>query len=88
MAKKVTTFCNGLSQVMKPGFITINQKQSRKACNGTIRLSSLVAKKFRLQPLADKLMLTMFWDSQGPILETNMEQLSQVQPIVTCFRED
>jgi hypothetical protein len=52
-------------------------------------LSSPVTKKFKLQPLAGRLMLTIFWDSQGPILETtwNVEQLSQMQPDVTCFRE-
>jgi len=32
--------------------------------------SSPVAKKFKIQPSAEKLMLTVFWDSQGPILET------------------
>jgi hypothetical protein len=32
-----TTFCFGSSQVMKPGFTTINQKPSGRACNGTIR---------------------------------------------------
>jgi hypothetical protein len=52
-------------------------------------LSYPVAKKFKTQPLAGKLMLTIFWDSQGLILETtrNMEQLSQGQPIMTCLRE-
>jgi hypothetical protein len=52
--------------------------------------SSPVAKNFKMETSADKLMLTNFWDSQGPIFEAclNMEQLSQVQPIVTCFRED
>jgi len=32
--------------------------------------SSSVAKKFKMQLLAGKLMLTVFWDSQGPIHET------------------
>jgi len=32
--------------------------------------SSPVAKKFKMQPSAGKLMLTVFWDSEGPILET------------------
>jgi hypothetical protein len=48
---------------------------------------SSVAKIFKTQPSASKLMLTIFWDSQGPILETYIEQLLQVQPIVTSFRE-
>jgi histone-lysine N-methyltransferase SETMAR len=36
--------------------------------------SSLIAKKFKMQQLAGKLMLTTFWDSQGPILETYLER--------------
>jgi hypothetical protein len=35
--------------------------------------SSPVAKKFKTQPPAGKLMLNIFWDSQGPILETYLE---------------
>jgi [histone H3]-lysine36 N-dimethyltransferase SETMAR len=31
-------------------------------------------KKFKTQPSAGKVMLTVFWDSQGPILEHYMEQ--------------
>jgi hypothetical protein len=32
-------------------------------------LSSPAAKKFKTQPSAGKLMLTVFWDTKGPILE-------------------
>jgi hypothetical protein len=32
--------------------------------------SSPVAEKFKMQPSACKLMLTIFWDSEGPIFET------------------
>jgi hypothetical protein len=35
--------------------------------------SSPVANKFKMQPLAGKLMLYISWDSQGPILETYLE---------------
>ena len=35
--------------------------------------SSPVAKKFNTQPSAGKLMLTVFWDSKGPILKTYQE---------------
>jgi hypothetical protein len=35
--------------------------------------SSLVAKKFKTQPLAGKLMLTIFWDSLGAILEAYLQ---------------
>jgi histone-lysine N-methyltransferase SETMAR len=36
--------------------------------------SSPVAKKFKMQPSAGRLMLTIFWDFQGPILETYLER--------------
>ena len=51
---------------------------------------SPVAKKFKMQPSAGKLMMTDFWDSQGRVLKSyqNVEQLSQVQRIVTFFREN
>jgi hypothetical protein len=39
IAKKVITFCNGSSQVMKPGFTTVKQKPSRRTCNGSICIS-------------------------------------------------
>jgi hypothetical protein len=35
--------------------------------------SSPLAKKLKVQPLAGKLMLTIIWDSQGPILMTYLE---------------
>jgi hypothetical protein len=36
--------------------------------------SSPVVKKFKTQASAGKLMLTIFWDSQGPILDTYLER--------------
>jgi len=45
---------------------------------------SLVAKKFKMQPLAGKLMLTVFWDSQGPILETYQERGTAVTSATYC----
>ena len=36
--------------------------------------SSSSSKKFKSRPSAGKLMLTVFWDSQGPILEHYMEK--------------
>jgi len=36
--------------------------------------SSPSSKKFKSQPSAGKLLLTVFWDSQGPILEHYMEK--------------
>jgi hypothetical protein len=37
IAKKVTTFSSGSSQVMKSSFTTFNQKASGRVCNGIIR---------------------------------------------------
>jgi hypothetical protein len=46
--------------------------------------SSPVAKKFKTQPSADKLMLTTFWDSQGRILETCLERGTTVTSATYC----
>ena len=46
--------------------------------------SSPVAKKFKTQPSAGKLMLTVFWDSQGPILETYQERGTTVTSATYC----
>ena len=46
--------------------------------------SSPVAKKFKTQPLAGKLMLTIFWDSQGSILETCQERGTTVTSAMYC----
>jgi hypothetical protein len=37
-------------------------------------MSSPVAKKFKAQPSACKLVLTIFWDFQGPVLETYIKR--------------
>jgi len=46
--------------------------------------SSPTAKKFKTQPSAGKLMLTAFWDSQGPILETYQERGTTVTRATYC----
>ena len=46
--------------------------------------SSPVAKKFKMQLSAGKLMLTVFWDSQGPILETYQERGTTVTSATCC----
>jgi len=46
--------------------------------------SSPVAKKCKTQPLAGKLMLTVFWDSQGPILKTYQECGTTVTSAMDC----
>jgi hypothetical protein len=47
-------------------------------------LLSAVAKKFTTQPLAGKLMLTILWDSQEPVLETYLEHGTAVTSAVYC----
>ena len=46
--------------------------------------SSPAPKKFKMQPSAGKLMLTVFWDSQGPILETYQERGTTVTSATYC----
>jgi len=43
-----------------------------------------IAKKFKTQHSAGKLMLTVFWDSQGPILETYQERKTTVTSATDC----
>jgi hypothetical protein len=45
---------------------------------------SSAAKKFKMQPSAGKLMLTIFWDSQGPVLETYLERGTTVTSATYC----
>jgi hypothetical protein len=44
--------------------------------------SSPDAMKFKTQPSAGKLMLTIFWDSQGHILQTHLERGTAIN--ATC----
>jgi len=46
--------------------------------------SSPVAKKFKMQLSEVKLMLTVFWDSQGTILETYQERETAVTSATYC----
>ena len=46
--------------------------------------SSPVAKKFKMQLSEGKLMLTVFWDSQGTILETYQERETTVTSATYC----
>ena len=81
---------NFLQQIVTGDEIHHYEPESKRQSLQRKHPSSPVAKKFKMQPSAGKLMLTVFWDSQGPILETirNVEQLSQVQRIVTFFRKN
>jgi histone-lysine N-methyltransferase SETMAR len=42
------------------------------------------SKKFKSQPAAGKLMLTVFWDSQGPIIEHYLERSITVRSVKNC----
>jgi len=46
--------------------------------------SSPVGKKFKMQPSVGKLMLTIFWDSHGPILKTYQEHGTTVTSAMYC----
>jgi hypothetical protein len=47
-------------------------------------MSSPVAKEFKMQPSAGKLMLTIFCDSQGPILKIYLEHGTTVTSTTYC----
>jgi len=56
---------------MKPGSTTTSRKPRKRARNGAIPPHKN-RKKFRTQPSVGKVMLTLFWDKQGVILEHYM----------------
>jgi hypothetical protein len=61
------------------------QPENRQKSTQWKHLSSPVAKKkFKTQSLAGKLMLIIFWDSQGPIPETYPERRTAVTSAVDC----
>jgi hypothetical protein len=59
--------CNGLSQVMKHGCTTMNLQANVKAYSGNT--SSPRTKEFKRVSSAGNVMLMLFWDLHGPILE-------------------
>jgi hypothetical protein len=78
IAKKATTSCNG-----EPWTRQYQPETKRKIMRWK-HPSSPVAKKFKTQPSAGELMLTIFWDSQGPILETYLERGTTVTSATCC----
>ena len=60
----------------------MNQKPNGRACNGST--PHLLLPKNSSQPSAGKLLLTVFWDSQGPILEHYMEKGVTVTSVNYC----
>jgi hypothetical protein len=53
-------------------------------------LTSPVAKKFKSQPSAGKIMLTLFWDMKGVILVhfTRMVKSLTVGTVVMCYKRN
>jgi hypothetical protein len=82
-AKKVTTFFNGSLQVITR--VHCYQPETKRKSMQWKHPSSPVVKKFKMQPSAGNLMLTITWDSQEPILETYLERGTTVTsaPTVT-----
>ena len=67
---------NFLQQIVSGGETWIHhyEPESKRQSMRWKHPSSPAAKKFKTQPSAGKLMLTVFWDSLGPILETYQER--------------
>jgi len=61
---------------MKPGSTTTSRRPRKRARNGAITLHQ--NKKIRRQPSAGKVMLTLFWDERGVILEHYMARVNTV----------
>ena len=77
---------NFLQQIITDDETWIHHYEPESKLQSTQRKhpSSPVAKKFKMQPSARKLMLTVFWDSQGPILETYEERGTTVTRATYC----
>jgi hypothetical protein len=78
--------CNGLSQAMKYRYTTVNLKENVKVQNGNIhhcpgtRNSSVAS--------ADRVMLTLFWDFNRPIIEHYQDcrqMVNSAQYCVMCY---
>ena len=59
-------------------------RAQKQAAECSMEAPTAVAKKFKTQPSAKKLMLTPFCDSQGPILETYRERRTTVTSAKYC----
>jgi hypothetical protein len=78
----VTTFCNGSSH--DETWVHHYQPDTNWKSMQWKHLPSAVAKKFKAQPSAGKLMLTIFWDSQGPVFETYLGHGTTVTSATYC----
>ena len=65
---------------MKPGFTTTSRKPRKRARNGAIPPHQN-RKKFHTQPSAGKVILTLFWDEWGVILEHFMPRGNTVTSV-------
>jgi hypothetical protein len=68
---------------MKHGFTITSLKASSKSTQCKHSLSP-AAKIFKMQTSAGNMMLTVFWDSQGPILETYQKHGTTVTSATYC----
>jgi hypothetical protein len=65
---RVKSFLPALSWGIKSGFIITNQNPNDNPLNGDIH-PLLPRKSSKSAPSAGKFMLTLFWDTNGPILK-------------------
>jgi hypothetical protein len=88
IAKRVATSCSRPSQVMKPGFTTVNQKPNRRACKWSIS-HLLLQRSSGWNDWQANLRWSSFGMLKGLFLRPacNVECLSHVQLIVICLRE-
>jgi hypothetical protein len=85
MQMKEKICITGLLLGMNHEFITTNQKQNVLQCNGHIPVH-LQAKssKFKVRSSAGKVMLSVFWDSQGVPLAHLQKFVANVNPASYC----
>jgi len=76
MIKKVMPSWTESSLVTKHGSTITSRSVNSRLWNGNIH--NHPSGNYKSQPLAGKLMLTVFWDSQGPILEHYQERGSTI----------
>jgi hypothetical protein len=65
--RQVTPFCVAFSLATKHGFIIVNLRADTRMWNGNTRRSP--SNKFKFQSVAINVTFTLFWDSEGPVLE-------------------
>jgi hypothetical protein len=80
-----TTCWTGLLLGTNRGCITTNPNQSVLQCNGNIPLHlQPKSSKFKVSPSAGRVMLTVFWDSQGVVLAHFQKRGEDVNSALYC----